>query len=101
MEIGIRMEDRGTTGRWGLYQRQRERQQGAFLLLIGCLLAAGCGGSGGKLGPAAPPAPVTPGASPPVLFVSDRDGRSQIYAMAANGTGARRWISSASNDVAP
>lgn len=93
------MEDRRTSGRSRLYSRCRNGR--AFLFLIGCLLAAGCGGSGGKLGPAAPPAPVTPGASPPVLFVSDRDGRSQIYAMAADGTGVRRWTSSSFNDVAP
>jgi len=36
-----------------------------------------------------------------VLFVSDRDGRSQIYAMTTGGTGVRRWMTSSSNDVAP
>src|SRR5205807_1185195 len=83
--------------------RHGRRSQGAFLLLLGCLLAAGCGGSGGNLGPAAPPAPGTtpPPAPAPVLFVSDRDGRPQLYAMAADGTGARRWITSASNDLSP
>jgi Tol biopolymer transport system component len=72
-------------------------------LLLSALLAAGCGGSGGKDGPASLPAPGTPPTSTPasILFVSDRDGHKQIYVMAPDGTGVRRWMTSTADDTSP
>jgi Tol biopolymer transport system component len=74
---------------------------GILGLLAGCLLAAGCGGSGGGVGPSALPTPGPPAARGQILFVSERDGHPQIYVMASDGTGVRRWIASAANDTAP
>ena len=64
-------------------------------------MTAGCGGSSKGIGPAPLPPPGPPPASQQILFVSDRDGHPQIYAMAPDGTGVHRWITSAANDTAP
>jgi Tol biopolymer transport system component len=68
----------------------------ALSLLAGCCVA-GCSGGGKAVGPPAPPEPLAGG----VLFVSDRDGRQQLYSMAANGTRVQRWTSSTGRDVSP
>src|SRR5437588_860572 len=82
----------------------RDHIKRKILRLMGCLLtAAGCGGSGASLSPTSPLVPGTPAAPTParILFVSDRDARPQIYTMAPDGTGARRWSASSANDVSP
>jgi Tol biopolymer transport system component len=95
------MTESGTKGRSmasGPRLRKFDRVLG---ITAGCLLAAGCGGSGGGAGPSALPPPTPPTASVQILFVSDREGHPQIYGMAPDGTGARRWTASAANDTAP
>jgi Tol biopolymer transport system component len=71
----------------------------ALSLLAGCCVA-GCGSGGKAVGPAGPAAPETPAAGG-VLFVSDRDGRQQLYTMAGDGARVQRWASSAGRDVSP
>ncbi len=46
--------------------------------------------------------PVVPLAPPaPILFVSDREGRAQLYAMAQDGSNVRRWAADAAREVSP
>src|SRR5690349_3096173 len=95
------MADRGTLDRWGKTSSYPGRAGAVLGLLMGVLIA-GCGGSGGKEGPAGLPAPAPPPAAPGnILFVSDRDGRKQIYEMAPDGTGVRRWTVSDADDTSP
>jgi Tol biopolymer transport system component len=63
--------------------------------LAGSVLS-GCGGAGRAVGPVPPPAAL--GA---VLFVSDRDGRAQLYQMTADGGKPRRWSAGGAREVSP